>query len=327
MLYLIMDGQRNQVCVIGTAISPEFIYCTPTGSIVSQPKNFGIFFMKRDYMEDVFGFHGAFNNVVGLLRPDARRYNPSAVLKQLTDALDNNGVFTSYLLKNQFSNATLTSEMSGVQSIATFLPIMFLEIAALILNVLMVRIAEQQRTIVGTLKALGYFNKQIFWHYIQFGVVVGALGASIVVMAFGLTNSMDKMLSFQFDKIMRNDFSISFRNEQPDEALDMARCLPGVLKAESLFNVAGTFVNKNHRKKGVITGLLPDGTMTVPHDAAGNAVPVPSSDVLLTVRMARLLDVQEGDTIRFTPVKGIRNEHEIKVVKIIKSMLGLVVCG
>ncbi len=86
-------------------------------------------------------------------------------------------------------------------------------------------------------------------------------------------------------------------------------------------------MNKNHRKKGVITGLLPDGTMTVPHDAAGNAVPVPSSDVLLTVRMARLLDVQEGDTIRFTPVKGIRNEHEIKVVKIIKSMLGLVVCG
>lgn len=156
-------------------------------------------------------------------------------------------------------------------------------------------------------------------------ICAGALGASIVVMAFGLTNSMDKMLSFQFDKIMRNDFSISFRDEQPDEAFDMARRLPGVLKAEPLFNVAGTFVNKNHRKKGVITGLLPDGTMTVPHDTAGNAVPVPPSGVLLTVRMAKLLDVQEGDTSRFTPVKGIRNEHEIKVVKIIKSMLGLVV--
>lgn len=176
MLYLIMDGQRKQVYVVGTAISPEFIYCTPPGSIVSQPKNFGIFFMKQVYMEDVFGFHGACNNVVGLLTPDARRHNPSAVLKQLADALDNNGVFTSYFLKNQFSNATLTSEMSGVQSMATFLPVMFLGVAALILNVLMVRIAEQQRTIVGTLKALGYFNKQIFWHYIQFGVVVGALG-------------------------------------------------------------------------------------------------------------------------------------------------------
>jgi len=443
-LHLIMDGQRKEVYVVGTAISPEFIYCTPPGSIVNQSKNYGIFFMKRDYMEDVFGFHGACNNVVGLLTPDAKRTNPSAVLKKLSDALSDNGVFISYLLKNQFSNLTLTSEMSGVKTMATFMPIMFLGIAALILNVLMVRISEQQRTIVGTLKALGYFNKQIFWHFIRFGVVVGAvgglagcflgywisngmttlykeffefpslinkvypgvmftgeaislifavlgtvhgvklitklnpaeamreqappvggavflerwkwlwnqldfrwqmilraqirnkartiiailagaLGASIVVMAFGLTDSMDKMLSFQFDKVMRNDFSISFRNEQSDEALDMAKRLPGVLKAEPLFNVSGTFVNKNHRKKGAITGLMPNATMTIPHDANGNPVDIPPSGILLTVRMAKELDVHEGDIIHFTPVKGIREEHEVRVVRIIKSMLGMVV--
>ena len=443
-LHLIMDGQRKKVYVIGTAISPEFIYCTPPGSIVNQPRNFGIFFMKRDYMEDVFGFHGACNNVVGLLTPNAQQNNPSAVLKKLGDELDSAGVFTSYLRKNQFSNSTLTSEMGGVKTMATFMPIMFLGIATLILNVLMIRISEQQRTIVGTLKALGYFNKQIFWHYIQFGIIVGAigglagcvlgywisgsmttmyrkffefphlvnqlysgimitgeaisllfavlgtihgvklitklnpaeamrdqaptiggavflerwkwlwnkldfrwqmilrgqirnksrtliailagaLGASIVVMAFGLTNSMDMMLSFQFDKVMRNDFSISFRNEQSDEALDMAQRLPGVLKAEPIFNVSGTFMNKNHRKKGVITGLQPDGTMTVPHNAAGRVITVPPSGVLLTDRMAEHLDVQEGDTIFFTPIKGIREKHGIKVVKIIKSMLGLVV--
>ncbi len=133
------------------------------------------------------------------------------------------------------------------------------------------------------------------------------------------------MISFQFDKVMRNDFSVSFRNEQPEEALDMAKRIPGVLKAEPLFNVAGTFVSKNHQKKGVITGLLPDGIMTVPHDAAGKVVSVPSTGVLITVRMAKLLDVQEGDTIYFTPVKGIRQKHEITVVKIIKSMLGMVV--
>jgi len=61
---------------------------------------------------------------------------------------------------------------------ATFMPIMFLGVAALILNVLMIRISEQQRTIVGTLKALGYFNKQIFWHYVKFGIIVGAVGGA-----------------------------------------------------------------------------------------------------------------------------------------------------
>lgn len=444
VLHLIMDGQRKKVYVVGTAISPEFVYCTPPGNMVSQPENYGIFFMKRDYMEDVFDFHGASNNVVGKLTPDSLQNNPSAALKQLADELESSGVFTSYLLKNQSSNATLSAEMSGVKSMATLLPLMFLIVAALIINVLMVRIAEQQRTVVGTLKALGYFDKQIFWHFIQFGIVVGALGglagcllgylisgsmitlykgffefphlanqlypgimisgiaislffailgtihgvhtvaklnpaeamqeqtpaigdsvllerwswfwkhldfrwqmilrgqlrnktrsiiailsgalgAAIVVMAFGLSNSLDMMLAFQFDKIMHNDFSISFRNEQPEQAIDMAKRIPGVLKAEPLFNVAGTFVSKNHQKKGVITGLLADGTMTVPHDATGNVVSVPSSGVLITVRMAKLLDVKEGDTIRFTPVKGTREEHEVTVIKIIKSMLGMVV--
>jgi len=443
-LHLIMDGQRKKVYVIGIAISPEFIYCTPPGSIVNQPKNYGIFFMKREYMEDVFGFRGACNNVVGLLTPNARKNNPSAVLKKLANSLDENGVFVSYLRKNQFSNLTLTSELGGVKTMATFMPIMFLGVAALILNVLMIRISEQQRTIVGTLKALGYFNKQIFWHYVKFGIIVGAvggaagclfgywisgemtsfykqffefprlvnqlypgimisgeaislifavlgtvhgvklvtklnpaeamreqapavggsvflerwkwfwsrldfrwqmilrgqlrnksrtliaifagaLGASIVVMAFGLTNSIDKMLTFQFDEVMKNDFSISFRNEQSDEALDIARRLPGVLKAEPLFNVSGTFVNKNHRKKGVITGLPPDGTMTIPRNENGQAISVPSSGVLITARMAKHLNVKEGDIICFTPTKGIREKHKIKVVKIIKSMLGLVV--
>ncbi len=203
-LYLIMDGQRKKVYVTGTAISPEFIYCTPPGSIVSQPENYGIFFMKRDYMEDVFGFHGACNNVVGLLTPNARQNNPSAVLKKLSDELDNAGVFTSYLRKNQFSNLTLTSEMGGVKTMATFMPIMFLGIAALILNVLMVRISDQQRTIVGTLKALGYFNKQIFWHFIQFGIIVGAIGGLAgCMLGYWISGSMTTLYKgfFEFPPI------------------------------------------------------------------------------------------------------------------------------
>ena len=42
------------------------------------------------------------------------------------------------------------------------MPIIFLAVAALVLNVLMMRLIDQQRSIIGTLKALGYSNGQIF---------------------------------------------------------------------------------------------------------------------------------------------------------------------
>jgi putative ABC transport system permease protein len=59
------------------------------------------------------------------------------------------------------------------------MPTIFLTVAALVLNVLMVRFTEQQRTIVGTLKAVGYSNGQVFWHFLKFGLAVGLSGGTI----------------------------------------------------------------------------------------------------------------------------------------------------
>lgn len=55
-------------------------------------------------------------------------------------------------------------------------PTIFLVVAALILNVLMTRLARQQRTTIGTLKAIGYGDLQIFFHFLQLGLVVGISG-------------------------------------------------------------------------------------------------------------------------------------------------------
>ena len=41
------------------------------------------------------------------------------------------------------------------------------------LNVLMVRLVDQQRVIIGTLKAIGYCDSQIFAHYTKFAMILG----------------------------------------------------------------------------------------------------------------------------------------------------------
>lgn len=440
-LHLILNGQKKKLFVVGTAISSEFIYFTPPGGYVDDPMQSGVFFIRRDYAEDVFGFHGAFNSLVGILAPEARA-NPQPVLHELSRRLDNYGVFTTTPLKLQFSHLTLNSEMSGVQTMATMFPLMFLAVAALVMNVLMTRMTEQQRTVIGTLKALGYSNSPVFYHFLQFGLFVGifggiggwvlgywiaggmtmiynqvftfpslvnqvypgvmliglviavvfavlgtlrgvrlvaglnpaeamrepappscgmivverwqgfwhaldfrwqmilrglfrnkgrtiismlaaAMGASLVVLAFGLVNSMDAMISFQFDKVLLSDYIITLKDELDGSVVQEIENLPSVVYAEPVFNVACTFQSRNHRKKGVVTGLIPNARLTVPHQADGTVVRVPPVGLLMTQRLAKQIGVQKGDLIELTPVKGLRHTYTVPVVDTITSMIGL----
>ncbi|MEW6356951.1 MAG: FtsX-like permease family protein [Planctomycetota bacterium] len=440
-IHLILNEQRKKLFVVGTAISSEYAYLTPPGGIVPEPLNYGVFYIKRDLAEDMFGFQGACNNLVGMFTPDARR-NPEPVLREIERRLDPYGVFAATPLKQQASNLALTGELKGLAVTATILPVVFLGVAALVLNVLMTRMAEQQRTTVGTLKALGYTNGQIFAHFVKFGLFVGivggvlgcamgywltgwmvnlysefyefprlvndiypmvllisllisiafsvlgtlrgvhevvklnpaeamrerppawggqillehwrwfwtrldfrwqmvfrglfrhkvrtiigltaaAMGSAIVLLALGNTDSLNYMVVLQFEKVLLSDFDLSFKDEVGEGALDEAKRLPGIMCAEPICYAACTFRNGNHAKKGGITGIAPEARMTVPRNARGDAVCVPSAGLLMVRRLAEQLHLAEGDTVRFTPVKGLRVEREAPVAKIIDSAFGL----
>jgi len=440
-LHLVMNGQKKRLFVVGTAISSEYMYMTPPGSIAPAPAHYGVFYVKREYAEEVFDFHGACNSVVGLLQPTARR-NPAPVLKEMDRRLDPYGVFATTPRRQQGSNLALSSELSGLKVMAAMLPVIFLGVAAMVLNVLMARLAEQQRTVVGTLKALGYGNGPILLHFLKFGLFVGvlggvlgcalgywisgqmvvmyrqffefprlvnelcptamaaslvisvvfsvvgtlrgvgevsrlnpaeamrerppktggkillerwrgfwtrldfrwqmvlrslcrnktrtligmlaaAMGAGLVVLAFGNTDSLNYMVVFQFEKVLLSDYDLTLRDDVDGGALDEARRLPGVTHAEPVLKVSCTFSRGNHRKKGAITGIVSGACLTVPRDGAGRPVRVPPVGLLMVRRMAEQLHVKEGDTVRFVPVKGLRRAHEVPVAKIIDSMFGL----
>jgi len=175
---LVLNNRRQELFVVGTAISSEFVYLVAPGSIVPDPEHYGIFYLKNSYAEDVFDFDGAANQVVGRFAPGSVQ-PPREVLRRAEQVLAPYGVFTTTLLENQGSNKYLTQEIQGLGSFGVVLPIIFLAVAALVLNVLLSRLAEQERTVVGTLKALGYSDRQLFLHFLKFGLTVGLLGGLV----------------------------------------------------------------------------------------------------------------------------------------------------
>jgi len=172
---LVLNNRRQELFIVGTAISSEFVYLLGPGAITPEPEHFGVFYIKRSYAEDVFDFDGAANQVLGLLAPEAKD-RPQAWLRRAELVLAPYGVFTTTPLADQPSNKYLSQEIEGLATFGIFMPAIFLAVAAMVLNVLLTRLAEQQRTVVGTLKALGYSDRQIFVHFLKFGVTVGLAG-------------------------------------------------------------------------------------------------------------------------------------------------------
>ena len=174
-IHLVLNNRRQELFIVGTAISSEFVYLLGPGNIVPDDEHFGIFYLKQKYAEDVFDFDGAANQVLGLLTPEARR-RPELVLDEAERLLAPYGVFSTTPLADQPSNKFLSQEIKGLRAFAVLMPMIFLGVAAVVLNVLLSRLAEQQRTVVGTLKALGYTDRQVFNHFLKLGLVVGLLG-------------------------------------------------------------------------------------------------------------------------------------------------------
>jgi putative ABC transport system permease protein len=198
-IHLLLNNRRQEMFVVGTALGSEFTYMLAPGAIMPDPKQFGVFYIKRKFAEEVFDFQSAANQIVGHLTPNERDH-PDEVLRRAETLLEPYGVFTTTPLKLQASNQYLSNEIEGLRVFAVFMPVVFLGAAALILNVLIMRLARQQRVVIGTLKALGYSDRQVFAHFIQFGLGVGLVGGLVgSVLGYWLAAGMTRMYQQFFE--------------------------------------------------------------------------------------------------------------------------------
>ena len=440
---LVLNNRRQELFVVGTAVSSEFVYLLGPGTIVPDPDHFGVFYVKKSYAEDVFDFDGAANQVLGKMVTDGG-ISTDNVLSRAEQLLASYGVFSTTPLKDQPSNQYLSQEIEGLRSFAFFMPCVFLTVAAMVLNVLLTRLAEQQRTVVGTLKALGYSDGQVFAHFLKFGLSVGltgaligcvigyvlaelltwvytfffefpdlrnhfktnlhvtavlisllcaalgslrgtravlrlqpaeamrpkpprqgkaillerltvfwsrlssgwrmvlrsvvrnrmrtaagvfaaAMGASVLVSGFMMKDASNFLVDFQFKWVVKSDVELTFKDEKSEDVVAEAQRLPGVDIAEPVLNVACTFNNGQHRRKGGITGLAPGATLTVPRDRAGRPIRIPSAGLAMSRKLAEILHLERGDLVTIRPIKGLRREHTVPVAEIADSYMGTAV--
>ena len=174
---LLLDKQHD-LLVVGTAMSPEFVYLIPPGGgLMPDPQNYGVLYLPEKFLRESSDLDGAYNQIIGLAH-DASPPALDFTLRRLEEKLDAYGVIQAVAFRDHASVRFLADELTGLEITARIIPTLFLGVAALVLNVLMGRMVVQQRPVIGTLKALGYTTRFLLRHYLGYGVVIGLLGGA-----------------------------------------------------------------------------------------------------------------------------------------------------
>lgn len=173
-LAAILNGRREVLRVVGVALSPEYVFPIQGGAPLPDDRGFGVLWMGREALAAAFDMEGAFDDVVLKLAPGA----PAApVIERLDRLLEPYGGLGAYGRDEQTSHRFLDDEIAQQRTMAATIPAVFLGVAAFLLHVVLGRIVGSQREQIATLKALGYADGRIAWHYFAMAGVVVAVGA------------------------------------------------------------------------------------------------------------------------------------------------------
>lgn len=170
----VINGRWQKLRIVGLALSPEYVYEIRPGDLLPDNRNFGVLWMGRKALGTAFNMDGAFNDVSLSLTPGA---NAAEVIFRLDRLLEPYGGLNAYDRGDQVSNRFLSDEIVQLRAHGRIIPAIFLGIGAFLLHILLSRAIATQRDEIGVLKAFGYDNWAIAWHFLKFVLAIAILGA------------------------------------------------------------------------------------------------------------------------------------------------------
>ena len=169
------EGMTIEKKIKGLGYSPEHLYQTSDSSMIPDYDKMGFAYMSYK----AFPISDVPYNVL-LVKYDG---NSSNYEKQLDNDLTRD--YSSFLPRAQHpSFAEFQDETEQHQMMTDVIPVIFIIISMLTLLTTMTRIINNQRMQIGVLKALGFKNRTIMFHYISYGFWM-VLAGSILGLILG----------------------------------------------------------------------------------------------------------------------------------------------
>lgn len=219
---ILLNGTRRAVRVVGIALSPEFVYAIAPGGLVPDDRRFGVIWMGRDALAAAYDMEGAFNEV-SLALYAGRRTEP--VIAAVDGLLERHGGTGAVARADQLSNWFLMNELAQLRRMATILPTIFLAVAAFLTNAVLARLIAIERREISLLKAFGYSDLAVGWHYAKLALGMTAVG---VLLGWGGGAALGRYNTEVYSDVFRFPF-LFFRPSGAEFAVSAAAAFGAAL--------------------------------------------------------------------------------------------------
>lgn len=154
----------------------------------------------RAALAAAFDLEGAFNDLSIAALHGA---SLAAIIADLDHVLAPYGSIGAYDRDDHPSAAYLAGELDELRVLASVVPPIFLGVASFLLYVVVARLVTIEREQIGLLKAFGYSNGAVGWHYLKFVLVIVALG---LLLGFALGGWLGHALTEMYARFFRFPF-------------------------------------------------------------------------------------------------------------------------
>lgn len=157
--------------IMGTVLNPEYVYSSDGTDLVPNHANFGFAYLSHKS----FPVSNIFYTEL-LVTTESKDY------ATFEEAIDGklNGLYNVLITRDNLESfAMFDKEVDQHKAMGAVFPIAFLAIAMLTILTTMTRMVNNQRTQIGTLKALGFRKKRILFHYVSYGLWLSLVGSLV----------------------------------------------------------------------------------------------------------------------------------------------------
>lgn len=172
----VINGHRDLLRIVGIGLSPEFVFEARGGETLPDNKRFGVIWMNYHAVAIAYNLDGAFNDFCLDLAPGAEA---ATVIEEADRLLARYGAAGAYTRKDHPSASRLNDELRVLHALSVAYPVIFLSVAAFMVNAVLARLVRLQREQIAQLKALGYSSWTVGLHYMKFAFVIVVIGTVI----------------------------------------------------------------------------------------------------------------------------------------------------
>ncbi len=437
-LVAVINGRRETLQICGIGLSPEFVFEARAGETLPDHKRFSVIWMNYRALAVAYNLDGAFNDVCIDLAPGA---SPEPVIEEMDRVLAPYGAGGAFLRKEQASAQRLDDELRVLHSLSVAYPLVFLSVAAFMVNAVLARIVRLQREQIAQMKALGYSSWQVGAHYLKFVLVIGVLGTlmggiggrllgaglvdlytiffrfpslvftmdysalglallvslgasvlgvltvvwqavklppaeamrpeppadfkpslieriglmrfssptlrmavrnierrpwqaiftaaglalatGLMVLPGAMSDSIDYLLTFQWNSQQRQDVAVFLTEPGSGRGLHDLEHLPGVIRAEPIRSVQARLKFGHRERKLSVTGIARDANLNRLLDDQGHAITMPEDGLLMSEMLAKVIGARIGDEVEVEVLEGRRPVLHIPIRGLVTDFAGV----